>query len=884
MKSLIIFIISLLAMSCVIGDSSQVFSKIYLTPFYRTSMAANTDYTYSLIVDPPDGITNIKNAMITFQVYYSPTVTYTLSVKPNKFTSKYSKMVEKGLPLSFCNNKDFTISTTYAGAGMGYISFDCSNIIRNQGNYSLVLNANKGSGASYGWVDLTYMNNPKGTPSIFGTEYSTGEKGTIFIQLNDNQGLPINNGICYVNVYYPNLPNTTHPKWLNNVAMQYLSGSDGLYYYDLNVPSIYGIYMVSATCSYGYQFYWVYNPLGITYPQQNTTIGFCSGSPLNIILSSDYRYVQCQSDLMSKYNITRILSSGIYLVNGTVTASDGSFFAQTNITLGLKDNNNTTQYIVYTSNKWFFLISNQGGSYRFEESSGTVINDSSVFKNNGKNYGAKYQSSKGTNNTGTYSLFFNSTALVNVTSNAQNSFDYPKPFTIGCWVNATKSSAATRGIISKGYVSASNENYNMYFDGVSNRTYFGVGNGTTNAAFSTAINTVIQGRLTHMAVTANDTKMCIYIDGTLKTCASVTVNWKSVSGALMIGRQSKASNPFLGKIDECAIFNYSVSRTAIKNWYDGGLLNYETQGKTIKAIFQPTNSTFTNYLKVMKTTTGTDKFKIYSYLNSTQVSSNYVGASLVKGLNTINISKIVTTNNYALGFRIFSNETKANISEISLLAEKRDVMNYIQSTIYSYNISAFDLTNVTNIDLIFLGESSDSGTIIFYVYNYTSSTWKLLPNSLIFHATAVNQPSGIDEMITNSLPIKDIFGTNKIIKIKQYVNDLGSSSKSFTNLLNINMVNALGTIIEVKGGGEIHVRKDSSLNVTLNPSVFTNISKLVWSYANRNLTYYSVTQVNYTKIQKDIWNYEGNVTTNLLSQLASTVWNYVARYIHGEII
>ncbi len=77
---------------------------------------------------------------------------------------------------------------------------------------------------------------------FFGTDYVAGEKGTIWLQLLRNYQ-PINNATCHVTAYYPN-----KTKLLDNVLMNYLDGSDGLYYYDLTVPEQTGVYMLSASC------------------------------------------------------------------------------------------------------------------------------------------------------------------------------------------------------------------------------------------------------------------------------------------------------------------------------------------------------------------------------------------------------------------------------------------------------------------------------------------------------------------------------------------------------------------------------------------------------------------------------------------------------------
>jgi hypothetical protein len=77
---------------------------------------------------------------------------------------------------------------------------------------------------------------------FMGTEYIPNEPATIWLQLLRNYQ-PINDATCYVTVYYPN-----KMAFLNKTLMTYLSGSDGLFYYDLTTPSQLGVYMLTASC------------------------------------------------------------------------------------------------------------------------------------------------------------------------------------------------------------------------------------------------------------------------------------------------------------------------------------------------------------------------------------------------------------------------------------------------------------------------------------------------------------------------------------------------------------------------------------------------------------------------------------------------------------
>ena len=78
--------------------------------------------------------------------------------------------------------------------------------------------------------------------SVFGTDYSPNDNGTIFLQLIDNDRQAITDASCYITSWYPD-----KSYYLNNLLMNYLD--DGLYYYDVTIPSQLGVYMMSGTCA-----------------------------------------------------------------------------------------------------------------------------------------------------------------------------------------------------------------------------------------------------------------------------------------------------------------------------------------------------------------------------------------------------------------------------------------------------------------------------------------------------------------------------------------------------------------------------------------------------------------------------------------------------------
>ena len=255
---------------------TQQFNKIFLNPFYRASMSQNTNYTYNITINPPDKISSIISAIINFDMWMTPTVTFTLWVNNQS-----------------CNNPTYQISTTYAGSGRAVVVFDCSNIITQEGTYQIILKPTQANtGAITGWLDLTYMNNPIGKLEISGTEYSPNDPATIFVQLKDANGLAVSNGSCYLDIYYP-LVNGTHNYTLQDAPMLFIGQDDGLYYYDLFAPSILGVYMLSAKCSYTYNYHWLFEA-GEVAPTRAVVVGIYEGNSDNL-QAVDNNYEKCTS-------------------------------------------------------------------------------------------------------------------------------------------------------------------------------------------------------------------------------------------------------------------------------------------------------------------------------------------------------------------------------------------------------------------------------------------------------------------------------------------------------------------------------------------------------------------------------------------------------------
>ncbi len=128
----------------------------------------------------------------------------------------------------------------YGGlAGADYCYID--NVTAKMDDEPTVIDYVKEVGYTHTVGKITNMTNM----AVFGTEYATGDNGTIFVQLLDSNSNPIKDASCEITVY-----DTNKTIWHNRAPATYLNGSNGMYYSDLFLPETAGVYIIDAFCYY----------------------------------------------------------------------------------------------------------------------------------------------------------------------------------------------------------------------------------------------------------------------------------------------------------------------------------------------------------------------------------------------------------------------------------------------------------------------------------------------------------------------------------------------------------------------------------------------------------------------------------------------------------
>jgi hypothetical protein len=227
-KAFLLMALFLAAMAApAMAGSTQQTNNIRMSPYYFASLPQDTNQSMWVRIAPPDNVASVTSALFHFKVFTSgSTTTYTL----------------------FVNNKTcgtYLVDTRFANSGQYEIAFDCTSLVQKQGNYSVQLRASVNSGSFYGWLDITYTNKPPAVIGIttHGTEYVEGDDARVWLQLLDESKAPINNVACLSTIYFPN-----NSVLIDDVLLQYLDDSDGIYFHDFTAPDTDGVYMISTQC------------------------------------------------------------------------------------------------------------------------------------------------------------------------------------------------------------------------------------------------------------------------------------------------------------------------------------------------------------------------------------------------------------------------------------------------------------------------------------------------------------------------------------------------------------------------------------------------------------------------------------------------------------
>lgn len=818
-------------------EPTYVFSKIFLNPFYTGSTTLNTNTTFTLGVFPPERIHQVVSAIVSFDVWMNPSVNFTLWVN-NKT----------------CNNPFYYISTTYSGAGKTQISFDCSNVINQSGAYQIILKSTKDTGAITGWIDLTYSNKPKGTIELSGTEYHPNDPATFFLQLKDENGLAIQNGICYIDVWYPLTINGTHPYTIFDAPMLKAEGDDGLYYYDMTAPSTLGVYMLSSKCSYALDSVFCYSMDGYetAKPNRTSVLGTYVGDPIFLNDFEDWIYTSCSSsgggtktceatydfDLTHNLdNITNFTAINLYYM-GEASAKAIISFSVWN----------------WSSGTWVALPNN----LTFSGGATSVPVGIGDFASNGITYS---NINHIRNSTTGIMRIKTSTSFGSSFSQYDN------------WLNIQFLSA-------EGYLQELKGSGEMHITAPINMTsvaqaVWNFTNRNLTFTFDATNYTLINNLINNRTDVVNYTKINQLINN-----RTDIVNYTLI-------------NQLIQSLNLSDKTNYTLINNLIQNRND--IVNYTLINSLINNRTDIVNYTLINDL--IHTLNITD-YTNYTLINALIQNRNDI-VNYTKIWELIENQTRYDLTNYTLISQYINNRTDiVNYTKINELINNRtDIVNY---TLISQMVNALNLSDKTNYTLIneLINSRND-------IVNYT------LIDQLINNRTDIVNYTLINEMV-QSLNITDLTNYTLINELIQNRNDIvnysliwelienqtrvdttnyslisssvASSVWGYVGNVSNSIIYAFQTALIQPIASAVWIFTDRNLTYTADATNYSKVAEYVWLYENRNLTFYEVNNISVD----DIWSYMNRNLTFYPSQnsseVAEYVWNYVDRNLTFEQI
>ena len=198
---------------------------------------SGTDYIQSKVVDSPDGISKILAFQIKITGDFTPSTEISAMIRPTGGDTIYE-----------CEPATWT--TPPVNSPNYEAVFDCTGLSEHfdkvDGKIDVGMKTDKAAQNVKGEFKITYLNNPRGSMIVHGTEYDRDDDnhGKIWLQLIGADGEYVTNGVCWIDIYTP-----SNEEYLEKATMTNMV-HDGIYYYDLQVPRAAGVYPAIARCYY----------------------------------------------------------------------------------------------------------------------------------------------------------------------------------------------------------------------------------------------------------------------------------------------------------------------------------------------------------------------------------------------------------------------------------------------------------------------------------------------------------------------------------------------------------------------------------------------------------------------------------------------------------
>ncbi len=253
--------------------------------------------------------------------------------------------------------------------------------------------------------------------------------------------------------------------------------------------------------------------------------------------------------------------------------------------------------------------------YRFEEGSGGIINDSSNYENHGTIYQATYQSSKGTNGTGNYSLLFDGIDDHTDTPHNASLIFGANNFSISVWIRSSSTVATPRAIVSKW-----DGNFGYWIQYTPSIDTWYMGWHKSAGQYLTFIHDIDDDDWHHIVFRRDGINTgTAYIDAVQQaTDATLHAQSSDNTANLFIG-QYNPGRYWDGYIDEVAIFNKSLNLIEIEDIYNNGILTEidDTIPEIVDCKINTTSLSCNNTIRLSCNVTDDNLNEVYFGYNDT---------------------------------------------------------------------------------------------------------------------------------------------------------------------------------------------------------------------------------------------------------------------------
>ncbi len=292
-------------------------------------------------------------------------------------------------------------------------------------------------------------------------------------------------------------------------------------------------------------------------------------------------------EVASSNNVDAVSYNNGYYI-GTEAAVSGRFFN------GFIDQVRVYNYVRTPAQiAWEYNRGKPVGWWKFDECKGTVAYDSSGNGNHGALQvgvlGSQASAGLCTSGDSTHAWYNGATGKRNYSLNFDGTDDYVEVgddgsslqseiFTISAWIKNTDASPNWSSIVDK-ELSVTDRNYGFLVgksygaspDDVLQLWYSSGGSNSLRLYGSTPVR---DGNWHHVAVTRDDSKIVIYVDGMEDAITTTSPVPDIQNGVLRIGMESDGDYPFQGQIDDVRVYNYALTSAQVKDIFNGGGMRF----------------------------------------------------------------------------------------------------------------------------------------------------------------------------------------------------------------------------------------------------------------------------------------------------------------------